>query len=101
MTFWGDDRAPDSKMMRRLSLAPLLAALTGYAATPRPQAPEKLNPPAGEVVAFQARGVGDQIYVCKSDPKIRPNVALCLLYPALSPDTISAIPCYGEIFLRR
>ena len=54
--------------MHRFSLATLFTAvLAGCAAAPRPQAPEKLNPPAGETVAFQARGVGDQIYVCKAD----------------------------------
>jgi hypothetical protein len=54
--------------MNRLSLAMFLAAaLTSYAAVSRPQAPGKLNPPAREKLALQARGVGDQIYVCQPD----------------------------------
>jgi FtsP/CotA-like multicopper oxidase with cupredoxin domain len=55
--------------MNKLLLALFLAAaLTGYAAASRPQAPAKLNPPAGEKLALQASGVGDQIYVCQPDP---------------------------------
>ena len=48
----------------RLFVAALILLEAGGRAQSPPAVPDSLKPPAGEILAHQARAVGDQIYTC-------------------------------------
>jgi hypothetical protein len=71
--------------MRKLLFFSLLALLfAGSAAAQqlsRPDAPDKLSPPATEKLILQAHATGDQIYVCKPGPDPDQKLAWILKAP--------------------